>query len=216
MPRDNIFPPLDPYQTGYLAVDHPHRLYWEQCGNPSGVPLVFMHGGPGAGASPMHRRLFDPSFYRIVIFDQRGAGPFPTARRNQRQHHPPLWWPISKRYASIWASSGGMSSADRGEARWRWPMPKSHPDQLSLTDPARDLLDAPAGNRLVPLRHAHDLSRKPGSGSRPTSPRRSAATCLRPITAGSPIRHPTFTCLPHGPGRSMRGPVRHCCPIRKT
>ncbi len=74
MPRDAIFPPIEPYHTGYLQVDDIHSLYWEQCGNPEGVPAVFLHGGPGAGASPMHRRLFDPSHYRIVIFDQRGAG----------------------------------------------------------------------------------------------------------------------------------------------
>jgi proline iminopeptidase len=51
-----------------------HSVYWEQCGNPAGVPVVFLHGGPGAGASPMHRRFFDPAHYRIVILDQRGAG----------------------------------------------------------------------------------------------------------------------------------------------
>ena len=74
MPRDTIFPPIDPYLTGYLAVDPPHKLYWEQSGNPNGAPVVFLHGGPGAGASPVHRRLFDPAHYRIVVFDQRGAG----------------------------------------------------------------------------------------------------------------------------------------------
>ncbi|MCA8932030.1 MAG: alpha/beta fold hydrolase, partial [Rhodospirillaceae bacterium] len=74
MPRDTIFPPIEPYLTGYLPVDQPHRLYWEQSGNPNGAPAVFLHGGPGAGASPIHRRLFDPTHYRIVVFDQRGAG----------------------------------------------------------------------------------------------------------------------------------------------
>jgi proline iminopeptidase len=57
-----------------LAVDGRHTLYWEQSGNPDGVPVVFLHGGPGAGSAPVHRRFFDPSFYRIIIFDQRGAG----------------------------------------------------------------------------------------------------------------------------------------------
>jgi proline iminopeptidase len=74
MPRDVIFPPLDPYATGYLQVDDVHSIYWEQSGNPEGAPVVFLHGGPGAGASPVHRRFFDPANYRIVIFDQRGAG----------------------------------------------------------------------------------------------------------------------------------------------
>ena len=74
MPRDAIHPPLEPYETGYLTVDAPHILYWEQSGNPDGAPVVFLHGGPGAGASPVHRRFFDPRIYRIVILDQRGAG----------------------------------------------------------------------------------------------------------------------------------------------
>lgn len=74
MPRDAIFPPVEPFQTGTLKVDSVHQLYWEQCGNPEGVPVVFLHGGPGAGASPVHRRFFDPDHYRVVIFDQRGAG----------------------------------------------------------------------------------------------------------------------------------------------
>ena len=69
-----FFPPLDPYATGTLKVDDIHTLYWEECGNPEGVPVVFLHGGPGAGATPTHRRFFDPAFYRIIIFDQRGAG----------------------------------------------------------------------------------------------------------------------------------------------
>jgi proline iminopeptidase len=57
-----------------LAVDGRHTIYWEQSGNPEGVPVVFLHGGPGAGSAPVHRRFFDPQFYRIVVFDQRGCG----------------------------------------------------------------------------------------------------------------------------------------------
>jgi proline iminopeptidase len=74
MMRRTLFPELEPYETGFLGVDEPHHLYWEQSGNPDGVPVVFLHGGPGAGAVPAHRRFFDPRHYRIVIFDQRGAG----------------------------------------------------------------------------------------------------------------------------------------------
>ena len=74
MPREALYPEIEPYETGILAVDGVHRLYWEQSGNAGGVPVVFLHGGPGAGASPTHRRFFDPAHYRIVIFDQRGAG----------------------------------------------------------------------------------------------------------------------------------------------
>ncbi len=69
-----LFPPTDPFETGRLARDKPHEVYWEQSGRPDGQPVVFLHGGPGAGASPEHRRFFDPGHYRIVILDQRGAG----------------------------------------------------------------------------------------------------------------------------------------------
>ncbi len=69
-----LFPPLDAYATGLLDVGAPHRLYWEQAGNPKGLPVVFLHGGPGAGTTPAYRRFFDPKCYRIILFDQRGAG----------------------------------------------------------------------------------------------------------------------------------------------
>jgi proline iminopeptidase len=74
MGRQELFPPLEPYATGMLRLDARHVMYWEQSGNPQGVPVVFLHGGPGAGATPTHRRFFDPAHYRIVVFDQRGAG----------------------------------------------------------------------------------------------------------------------------------------------
>jgi proline iminopeptidase len=69
-----LFPEIEPYANGALAVDSLHALYWETCGSPQGVPLVFLHGGPGGGCLPHHRRFFDPSFWRIALFDQRGAG----------------------------------------------------------------------------------------------------------------------------------------------
>jgi proline iminopeptidase len=69
-----LFSPLVPFRSGRLVVDTRHDLYWEECGNPVGVPVLFLHGGPGGGVSPQHRRFFDPAFYRIVLFDQRGAG----------------------------------------------------------------------------------------------------------------------------------------------
>lgn len=73
-PLLDLFPALSPYSSGYLNVDDVHTLYWEQSGNPDGTPVVLLHGGPGEGATPTHRRFFDPSHYRIIIFDQRGAG----------------------------------------------------------------------------------------------------------------------------------------------
>jgi proline iminopeptidase len=70
----DLYPSIEPYRAGRLPVDDIHTLYWEECGNPMGVPVLFLHGGPGAGCSPEHRRFFDPQYYRIVLFDQRGAG----------------------------------------------------------------------------------------------------------------------------------------------
>jgi proline iminopeptidase len=68
-----LYPPIEPYDSGHLAVDDHHRIYYEQCGNPQGKPVVFVHGGPGGGAGEDYRRFFDPAAYRIVLFDQRGC-----------------------------------------------------------------------------------------------------------------------------------------------
>ncbi len=74
MANEHFFPPIEPYETGSLQVDDPHVLYWEQCGNPEGEPVIFLHGGPGAGCSEVDRRFFDPEHFRIVLLDQRGSG----------------------------------------------------------------------------------------------------------------------------------------------
>jgi len=69
-----LYPPIEPYEHGRLAVGDGHDVYWEACGNPRGRPALFLHGGPGGGCTAEHRRLFDPARYRIVLFDQRGCG----------------------------------------------------------------------------------------------------------------------------------------------
>lgn len=69
-----LYPPIEPSATHRIEVDPPHRIYAEECGNAAGIPALFLHGGPGAGCEPYHRRLFDPARYRIVLFDQRGCG----------------------------------------------------------------------------------------------------------------------------------------------
>lgn len=69
-----LYPPIEPYRTGFLKVSDLHEIYFEECGNPEGKPVVFLHGGPGGGASPKPRRFFHPDKYRIVLFDQRGSG----------------------------------------------------------------------------------------------------------------------------------------------
>ena len=74
MTTTELYPSVEPRLSGRLEVGDGHRLYWEECGNPDGKPVVFVHGGPGGGCGPVHRRFFDPARYRIVLFDQRGCG----------------------------------------------------------------------------------------------------------------------------------------------
>lgn len=70
----NLFPEITPYRTEMLSVSEIHQIYFEECGNPKGYPVVFLHGGPGSGCNPTQRRFFDPHFYRIILLDQRGCG----------------------------------------------------------------------------------------------------------------------------------------------
>ncbi|MGH8717763.1 MAG: prolyl aminopeptidase [Burkholderiales bacterium] len=84
-----LFPEIQPFANGMLRLDATHTMYWEQSGNPNGAPVVFLHGGPGAGCVANHRRFFDPAHYRIVLFDQRGAGksdPYAEIKDNTTPH----------------------------------------------------------------------------------------------------------------------------------
>ncbi|MEP3345113.1 MAG: prolyl aminopeptidase [Litoreibacter sp.] len=85
----HLYPPIDPFDQRMLEVGEGHRIYVEQCGNPNGIPVVVLHGGPGGGCSPAMRRYFDPNVYRIVLFDQRGCGrsrPHASVSDNTTQH----------------------------------------------------------------------------------------------------------------------------------
>jgi len=89
LPTENqateLFPHIEPFQTNYIGVGEGHHLYVEQSGNPQGEPVLALHGGPGGCSTPLLRRFFDPQRYRIVLFDQRGAGrsrPYANRRRN--------------------------------------------------------------------------------------------------------------------------------------
>jgi len=80
-----LYPPIAPYQQGKLSVSNLHTIYFEQAGNPQGCPVIFLHGGPGAGIEPIYRQYFDPKLWRIVLFDQRGCGqstPYAELREN--------------------------------------------------------------------------------------------------------------------------------------
>jgi proline iminopeptidase len=87
--RINLYPSIDAKIEGLLQVDDIHEIYWEVSGNPNGVPILFVHGGPGAGTTPAHRRFFDPKHYRIILFDQRGSGhskPYGEINNNTTNH----------------------------------------------------------------------------------------------------------------------------------
>ena len=83
-----LYPDIEPHHIGTLKVSSIHTLYFEECGNPSGKPVVFLHGGPGSGCSPKSRRFFDPKRYRIILFDQRGAG---RSTPNAELHENTTW-----------------------------------------------------------------------------------------------------------------------------
>ncbi|WP_020167634.1 MULTISPECIES: prolyl aminopeptidase [Methylotenera] len=70
----NLYPELEPFNKNWLKVNDFHQIYYEECGNPHGIPVIFLHGGPGSGCNPTQRRFFDPKHYRIVLLDQRGCG----------------------------------------------------------------------------------------------------------------------------------------------
>ena len=116
---DHLFPPIAPLSTTRLDVGDGHILYIEECGNPDGIPVIYIHGGPGSGISPLHRRFFDPSLFRVILFDQRGAGqsrPFAETEANTtwtlvddleriRQHFAIDRWLV---FGGSWGSTLGL------------------------------------------------------------------------------------------------------------
>jgi proline iminopeptidase len=89
IPLRSMYPPVEPYSTGILDVGDGHSIYYERVGTPGAKPALFLHGGPGGGISPDHRRLFDPDLYDVVLFDQRGCGrstPYAALEANTTWH----------------------------------------------------------------------------------------------------------------------------------
>jgi proline iminopeptidase len=88
-PTYNLYPEIEPFQCEWLATSKIHHIYYEQCGNPAGQPVVFLHGGPGSGCTPNQRRFFDPAHYRVILLDQRGCGrskPLGCVEDNTTEH----------------------------------------------------------------------------------------------------------------------------------
>lgn len=123
-----LYPKLEPFDSGHLAVDGHHEVYYEQCGNPEGKPVVFVHGGPGGGAGEEYRRFFDPAAYRIVLFDQRGckrSKPYASLQDNTtwhlvddmekiRTHLSIGQWQV---FGGSWGSTLGLSYAQKHPER---------------------------------------------------------------------------------------------------
>lgn len=121
--RRALYPPIAPYSSDFLRVSPTHELYYEQSGNPDGKPVVFLHGGPGAGSNAAVRRFFAPDRYRIVVFDQRGCGrsrPYASLEDNTTWH---LVADIERLREHLgiqcWQVFGGSWAAPS-----RWPTPK--------------------------------------------------------------------------------------------
>jgi len=125
-----LYPPIEPNHQEFLKVSPIHNVYVEESGNPNGKPVVFLHGGPGAGTSPDHRRFFDPKAYRIILFDQRGCGkstPHASIEENTtwdlindietiRKHFKIDRWQV---FGGSWGSTLGLAYATK------------HPDQIT-------------------------------------------------------------------------------------
>ena len=177
-----------------LDLEAPHRMYYEQSGNPRGVPVVFLHGGPGAGASAVHRQFFDPAFYRIVVYDQRGAGRSHAAGLPREQHHARRSSTTSSGCATHlgidrWMVFGGSWGSTLALA-----YAEHHPERCLGARAARHLPLPHERDRLVPLRPARDLPRGVAHLRGLHSRGRARRPAHARTTSASSIRIPRCTC----------------------
>lgn len=125
-----LYPPIQPYRRGRLKVSELHDVYYEECGNPKGKPVLFVHGGPGAGASEKSRSFFDPKHYRIIVFDQRGCGrsrPYASLVENTTWHLVADMEKLRERLEiERWQVFGGSWGSTLGLAYC-----EAHPDRVS-------------------------------------------------------------------------------------
>src|SRR5690349_14620145 len=206
--RGELYPEISPFNSGYLTLEAPHEMYWEQSGNPQGAPVVFLHGGPGAGSAPAHRRFFDPARYRIVVYDQRGAGrsrPLGELRDNTtpllvedlerlRRHLGIERWPV---FGGSWGRTLELAYGIAHSIRCGKPV-SSCPAFYSA-----------GGARSSGSSTACAISSpKRGRRSRALCPRKSEAICSDRITAVSRIRIRRCTCPRRARGAFMKARAR--------
>lgn len=175
-----LYPEIEPYDSNHFRVSARHQIYYEQCGNPQGKPVVFLHGGPGAGLVPDYRRFFDPEAYRVILFEQRGAGrslPHASLDDNTtwhlvedieqlRQHFGVEQWLV---FGGSWGSTLALAYAERHPERVsalvlrgiflgrlkeiRWLYEDSHGASAMMPDKWEDYL------RIIPESERGDLIR---------------------------------------------------------
>ena len=207
--RSDLFPEISPYASGMLAVDGRHTIYWEQSGNPDGVPVLFLHGGPGAGSAPVHRRFFDPQFYRIVVFDQRGCGrsmPLGEVHDNttgaSRGRHGETAEPISA--SPQWLLFGGS---------WGSTLALAYGLQLSRSASTGFILrgiflGARLGDRLVPPWHARHLPRGVARLRRTPAGERARRSSGQLLSPPDRPQSRQSTARRRAPGAATRRPAR--------
>ena len=165
-----LFAPLEPFDSFRLRVSDLHELHVEQAGNPAGRPVVFFHGGPGAGISPLHRRFFDPSFWRVILFDQRGSGrstPLGEVRENTTADLVADTERIRERLGiEKWLVFGGSWGSTLGLA-----YAEAHPERCTGPDPPGDL-PLPEGRGRLDLRRGRAAGLPRRLGGVPLDPRR--------------------------------------------
>ncbi len=198
-----LYPPLATNRSGRLALDARHALYWEECGNPRGTPVVFLHGGPGGGIAVDHRRYYDPAFYRIVLYDQRGAGqstPLGELADNTTQHLIADLERLRNHLAiERWLVFGGSWGSTLALA-----YAAVHPATRAGPRAARHLPGARLGNPLV---HVRNVRRIP----------RSMARILGLSARGGARRYPGSVLPAVDPPGSRHAPAGGPCvePLRK-
>ena len=213
-----LYPPIDPVADGRLAVDPRHSMYWEECGNRDGPVVVFLHGGPGGGCLPHHRRFFDPAHWRIVLFDQRGAGPLDAPTPASSTTRRGRWSRTSRSFARTSASSAWFCcSAARGARPSRWPTRETYPASLRRPGAARHLPRHASARSTGSCTAWAASSRRRGDAFVGLPARRRSARPARelpPAPRSTPI--PPCTCPRPTPGTATRRPARRCCPAPRA